>query len=144
MSTHPCERWLDGAAVKSHPSTSILEVNLYTPGIAEESGSGRNVYENSAVDELTGFCHYLEFPSTENLLTLAELSVLLEGNVVDVTAILDGIEPEFRAMAEFKIGFTQTVTDPYAHEGTDDIDATGWFNDVDITDESEDTPWQAP
>jgi hypothetical protein len=141
MSDHACELWRDGKSVKYHPSTAKLEVNLYTPGIPYE-GSGCVVYENSACDEIAAFCHYLEYPSTQNLLTAAGVSMLPEGPIIDVTEILGDIEPEYRAMIEFAILFTQVVTDPYAQEGDccREIDATGYFTEVEfqqITTESE-------
>jgi len=146
MSTHAVTKVIDGAEVKSYASTAMLEINLYSPGMPEQTEGGAVQYQNTAVDELTGFCISLDYPSTEALLFDWGVQMLLENRVLDVTAILDGIEPEYRAMAELRIDFTQTVTDPYAQEeqATDDIDATGWFEDVEITDESEDYQWQAP
>jgi len=114
MSTHPIIQWIDGAAIKTHPSSVKLEVNVYSPGVPVETASGVVPYQNSACDEMTGFCHYLEYPKTENTLFDAGVSIVLEGPVRDITAILDGIEPEYRAMAEFTVDFTQTVSDPHA------------------------------
>jgi hypothetical protein len=132
MSTHPVTQWMEGEVVKSHPSTAMLEINLYSPGVPVHSGAGVVIYRNSARDELAGFCHFLEFPSTENLLLELGISILLEGSVLDVTAILDGIDSEYRAMAEFSVDFTQTVEDPYASDGDGDIQATGYFTEVEI------------
>ena len=142
MSTHPNEEWRDGASAKSHPSTAMLEINLYTPGVQINTDAGRGIYQNSAVDELTGFCLYLEFPATEVFLFETDLSIELEGKVRDVTAILDCVEPEFRAMAEFLVDFTSDVTDPFANEdgiwgNGQEVIATGYFTSVEIT-ETED------
>jgi len=152
MSSHPSVQVIDGATVKSYPSWSILEVNLYSPGVPEEENPGAGVvqYQNSACDELAGFCIFLDYPSTEALLFEQEFSLLPEGPVRDITAILDGIEPEFRAMAEFRVDFVMTITDPYAFDGTEPdgsengIDATGWFEDVEITNRSDDSTWETP
>jgi len=148
MTTHPNEEWRDGATVKSHSSTAMLEINLFTPGAQADPDAGRDAYQNSACDELTGFCHYLEYPATEVFLFQNDLAVELEGKVLDVTAILDGIEPEFRAMAEFTVDFTQTVTDPNAKEFMDGCTCaggsagrnenfTGYFTSVEITETEE-------
>jgi len=94
MSTHPITQWIDGAAVKTHPSSVKLEANLFSPGVPDETASGAAPYQNSACDELTAFCHYLEYPATENALFEAGVSIVLEGPVRDITAILDGVEPQ--------------------------------------------------
>jgi len=146
MATHSVVQTVDGAERKSYASTAMLEINLYSPGLPEQMETGAVQYQNTACDELTGFCISLDYPATHNIIFGWGIQMLLENRVFDITAILDGVEPEYRAMAEFKIDFTQTVTDPYAQEeqATEDIDATGWFDDVGITDESEDYPWQTP
>jgi hypothetical protein len=147
MSTHPIIEWKDGAVVKTHPSSVMLEINLYSPGVPVETASGVVPYQNSACDELTGYCLYLEYPATENVLFDAGVSILLNPPVRDVTAILDGVEPECRAMAEFTVDFVQTIADPKAYSGGgtggaggDDgedgtTDATGYFTAVEIEEE---------
>jgi hypothetical protein len=150
MSTHPIIQWNDGAAVKTHPSSVMLEVNYFSPGVPVETASGVVPYQNSACDEMMGFCHYLEYPLTENALYEAGVSIVLEGPVRDISAILDEVSPEYRAMAEFTVDFTQTVSDPCAFEGTGPggdggtdgtggvgADFTGYFTTVKI-DETED------
>jgi hypothetical protein len=131
-STHPVVSIENGAVVKSHPSTALLEVNLYTPGKPVAVSSGLVPYENTACDELTAFCNFLEYPDTENFQISRDVSVLPRGAVLDVTAILDNMEPEYRAMAEFSVDFVQSTEDPYARSGKDGVGATGYFETVEI------------
>jgi len=142
MSTHPIIQWRDGVVVKTHPSSVMLEANLFSPGVPVKTASGVVPYQNSACDELVGFCHYLEYPATEDALYNADVSILLEGRVRDITAILDEVAPEFRAMAEFAVDFTQTVSDPNVDNGDGNLDATGYFISVEIENETEDSQWQ--
>jgi hypothetical protein len=132
MSTHPIVSVKDGALIKSHPSTAIFEINLYTPGKILPVTSGLVPYENTACDELAAFCHYLEYPHTENFQILHDISVLQQGTIIDVTSILDGIEPEYRAMIELSVDFVQNTEDPYAHAGNENGTATGYFETVEI------------
>jgi len=150
MSTHPIVQWIDGVIVKSHPSAVKLEINLFSPGVPVKE-AGVTLYQNSACDELTGLCLYFENPETEDALLDAAVSLLLEDVVRDISTILDGVEPDYRAMAEFVVDFTQTVSDPRAKKkvgsegggegGTGSegeyVNATGFFEATEIN-ETED------
>lgn len=79
MSTHPCVRIERGTVVKSHPGTALLEMNLYGP-VEPGEDPGAIDPEDTAMEELAGFCHYLEYPSTENFLFQNDISLVLEGD----------------------------------------------------------------
>ena len=119
-------------------SKSILEVNLYTEGYVFSVGKNTiPICENTAVSDLEDFCNFVESEMITALCDDENITILQMGDVTDVTALLDGVDHEYRAMVEFEVHFTQDVTGMYG-VSTPISYPEGEDNDTD-GDESEDS-----
>lgn len=108
----PHVEWRDGIEVYSYPTTALLEVNLYTKGMCGESEKGKmGIRENTAVDDLTAFSLFLQSQAATELNVEADVAIVPNGTVTDVSSILDSGQNSYRAMAEFNVSFLQTTQD---------------------------------
>ena len=129
---------------------TVWEVDLYTPG-AERGGEDGDApaRENTAVNDLLDFVNFLRSDYATDLAESLNITISLMGSVTDVTALLNEIGQEFRAMAEFQVTFIQAaggyagVSTPgwkptSSGGGTEDLAAkeTGYFEKVVIKEES--------
>ena len=104
----------DGNLRQSYPSQAVFTVNLITPGKRTATKEGyTDVYDNTAVADLEDFCNFVESVKVSYICDQEDISIIQNGAVTDVTAILDGIEPEYRAMVEFTVDYMQEVTGGY-------------------------------
>lgn len=96
------------------PSKSVLEVNLFTLGRKIEVGNGMlPIFENTAVADLEDFCNFITSEKVMQICDDENITIMQKSDVVDVTALLDGIDNEFRSQAEFDVDYMQTVTGAY-------------------------------
>lgn len=98
----PVEQFLDGELCSFYPTTAKLEVQLFTHGAKLPNGA----MENTAVGDLTDYVHYMMSEMVTNELNTQNLSMLVAGPVQDVTAIINDVSYEYRAMVEFNVNFT--------------------------------------
>lgn len=91
----------------------ILEINLYTKGREIEKSGCMAGSENTAADDLTEFVMYLRsgFVNEQNVIN--NLTIMPMSPVQDLTALVNDIRFEYRAMAELEINFI-LVTKGYA------------------------------
>lgn len=95
------------------PSQARIELNLITEGEKIDVGDGFfPIYDNTAVSDLEEFLSFLD---SEEIILLCEKHdiEILNGEVTDVTALLEGIENEYRAMCEFTINYTKKTKGAY-------------------------------
>lgn len=154
-STHPITQWDDGIPVSYYPSTAPLKVNLYTQGESIKIGN-ETAYINTAVSDLTDFCNYIDSPEVNNYFTLNDFSILLSSDIQDLSSIIDDIDAQYRAYAEFTVDFTQMTAGAFnarkvvysedsnnnqnsSGGGSDELAKadTGYFTSVEITEEKE-------
>lgn len=108
----PHVEWRDGIEVYSYPTTALLEVNLYTKGMCGESEKGKmGIRENTAVDDLAAFSLFLQSQAATELNVEADVAIVPNGTVTDISSILDSGQNSYRAMAEFSVSFLQTTQD---------------------------------
>lgn len=125
--THSIKVMENGELCGYKPSQVRIELNLITEGAQTNTGNGFfPVYENSAVDDLEDFLSFLD---SEEVILLCEGHniEILNGDVTDVTALLDGVENEYRAMCEFTINYTKKTKGAYGVSYHLSGDDTGKF-----------------
>lgn len=99
-SQFPVERDLDGELCRFFPTSMRLEVQLFTNGKPLKNGSA----ENTAVSDLTDFALFMVSEMVTQELG-GEISVLVDGPVQDVSAIINDASYEYRAMVEFTVNY---------------------------------------
>ena len=113
-STHPIVKVKEGVAYNSYPSTAKLDVNLITRGKEETTPQNFTaVYDNTAASDLEEFCLFVESAKVSYICDENNITILQDGNVTDVTALIDGIEQEYRAMVSFTIDYMNEVSGNY-------------------------------
>lgn len=104
----------NGVLRQSYPSQAVLTVNLITNGKRTATKEGyTDVYDNTAVADLEDFCNFIESVKVSYICDDKDISIVQNGTVTDVTALLDGMEPEYRAMVEFTVDYMQEVSGGY-------------------------------
>lgn len=104
----------NGVLRQSYPSQAVLTVNLITNGKRTATKEGyTDIYDNTAVADLEDFCNFIESVKVSYICDEKDISIVQNGTVTDVTALLDGMEPEYRAMVEFTVDYMQEVSGGY-------------------------------
>lgn len=150
----PIEEDDDGSPVNSFLSRAMLEVQLFTKGAASPLGGAALVNtDNTAVNDMADFVNYMSsFYANDKAFNL-NISVLPEGAVQDISALLNNVQNEYRAMQEFVVDFIQEAREAtgIASEPGDEWkptssgggtkrlseETTGWGNDVELNSERE-------
>lgn len=99
-SQFPVESDLDGELCRFHPTSMKLEVQLFTNGRPLSNGAP----ENTAVADLTDFAMFMVSEMVTEELG-GDISVLVDGPVQDVSAIINDASYEYRAMVEFTVSY---------------------------------------
>lgn len=97
---------------------SRMEVNLYSLGENVAPKGREPVYENTTIEDLSEFVKYLESDAISDSMVLNDVVIALDGEIRDVSFLLRESEYRYRAMAEFKISFTDSS---YGAYGQNDI-----------------------
>lgn len=96
----------EGSPVNHFPSRAMLEVQLFTKGVAlQVDGAAFCNADNSAVNDMTEFVNYMSSFYVNDRTFNLNISVLPEGFVQDVSALLNNAQNEYRAMQEFAVDF---------------------------------------
>lgn len=90
------------------PSKIRLEVQLFTQGQEVEDEDGDTYYENTAINDMADFLSYIDSDYVLNICDGLDISITTEGDIQDVSALLNDTQYEFRAMQEFFVTFLQT------------------------------------
>lgn len=94
-------------------SKARLEVNLFTNGLIKLRPGATYVYINTAVGDLEDFCNFVASDKVTDICDEHNITIMQSGDVMDVTALLDGVEHEYRAMVEFEVDYVQEVKGAY-------------------------------
>lgn len=96
------------------PSKSILQIDLFTNGKKTDVGGGMlPIFENTAVADLEDFCNFVVSQKVTEICDEENITISQKGDVIDVTALLDGVDNEFRAQVELEVDYMQEVTGAY-------------------------------
>lgn len=157
-SVHPDE-YGDEEIRRQYLCTGRVTLNLYTGGRKSTAKPGMTSLppRNTAVSDLQGFLHFLGSDAGQDFLEEHNISILEEGNTLDVSALLNESKYEYRAQQEFVLSFVDSTTGhsgvtPPAEQGEDNTvpspsgggtpeqseDKTGWFESAQITQVKED------
>lgn len=100
--------------------STILEVNLFTPGRRRE-GAGLTNYENTAVSDMMDFVLYLESEAVLDKLAGYDLDIQLMPPVRDLTELLNDSRYRYRSMAEFTVNFILESSGRFGVSGMEQI-----------------------
>lgn len=111
---HSSDVQVEGVLRGYIPSKSILQVDLYTYGEKIEVGNGMlPIFDNTAVPDLEDFCNFILSVKVLEVCDEKNITILQNGDVIDVTSLLDGVSNEFRAQVEFEVHYMQEVEGAY-------------------------------
>lgn len=106
----------DGAV--SYPCSTKFEINLYTKGRPIKVGkSTTGNFVNTAANDLMQFFVYLESEAVVDKLSLAEIDMLLNPPVRDLTILQNDSRYRYRAMAEATVSFMLDANGAYGISG---------------------------
>lgn len=108
--TLPIAGFVDGTPCGYYPSKVPFEVNLYTKG-APFSVQGKKIAaaQNRAVNDLLDFVNYVNSAFVANWCHNLDIDIAVNGTVNDVSAYINDVRWEYRAMVEFSVAFTQAA-----------------------------------
>ena len=139
---------LDGEYNAAYNASIPVEINLYTKGMSIGSSTGIvSSMANTALEDLMQFVVYLHSPFCVAQMHDKDMCMLLNGQVQDLSGLLEDNRYEYRAMCELNVTFLLNFYGAYntiektASGGGDDelINAkTGWFEDAEIEKEEND------
>lgn len=94
-------------------SKARLEVNLFTNGLIKLIPNASPLFINTAVGDLEDFCNFVTSDKVMDICDEHNITIMQSGDVMDVTALLDGVKHEYRAMVEFEVDYVQEVKGAY-------------------------------
>lgn len=112
-STHPILKNFDGVPAKFYPSNQPYTLNLYTMGNSIDIQENETVYENSAISDMAEFINFLDSPEILGLCSKEDITIHLEGDIQDVSAFVNDVDVDYRAMCVLSVDFTQAVAGAY-------------------------------
>lgn len=98
-----------GEMLGYYPSRIQMTVDLFTRGKAVfDNETGQTVaYENTAVDDMLAFADFLNSPHTVEWSNVHDVTLLIEGDVQDLTGLVNDNNYEFRSRMIVMLYFTQ-------------------------------------
>lgn len=86
-----------------------MTVDLFTRGRpVKDDETGETVaYENTAVDDMLAFADFLNSPHTVDWSNIHDVTLLIEGDVLDLTGLVNDTNYEFRSRLVVSFYFTQ-------------------------------------
>ena len=110
-SYHPVNVNNDGVPVNYFPSTTKLQIDLFTKGREVFISSGEQTttaWENTAIDDMNTLVNFLDSEYVVNWSELNDISISV--NLVrDLTQLINTASWDYRAMCEVDIGFIQSA-----------------------------------
>lgn len=105
----PNSQQTDGTMVSFYQSRMTITVDLFTHGSPVVNGStGKTAaYENTAMDDMLSFADYLDSQFVTAWSHMNDVTVLLDGDVQDLTGAINDNNYEYRARATVMFYFTQ-------------------------------------
>jgi len=109
-----------------------MQVDLFTSGlpVVEEETGKTIAFENTAMDDMLSFADFLNSQHTVEWCHDRDVSVLIDGDVQDLTGIVNDNNYEFRSRLSVLFYFTQTAVGHSAVLSEDSIQyPTGKFDE---------------
>lgn len=99
---------VDGVNVGFYLSRVTITVDLFTQGAPVTDDNGRVVaYENNAVTDMLGFADYLNAQASVEWCSLHDVSILIDGDVLNLSGILNENNYSYRSRLTVHFYFTQ-------------------------------------
>ena len=106
---HPVYTLIDGVQVGHYASRISMTVDLFTHGLPvyDPETNEPGAYENTAVDDMLVFADFLGSQYTVEWCHSHDVSLHIEGEVQDLTGVVNDNNYEFRSRVEVMFYFTQ-------------------------------------
>ena len=115
----------EGYIVGVYGTTFPITVDLFTNGTPVIDEDGQTVaYEDSSIDELTGFVDYINGPEGVDVCTANDVSLLVQNDIQNLTGLINDTNYEYRSRVDITVSFT--------HE-TKPAKNIGWFSKAEIS-----------
>jgi len=123
---------------------AYIDLNLYSNGKNVATSGQTPVYLNSTIEDLEDFLKYLDSEAIQEQIYEANMSVMPNGDVTDLTSLLNESQFSFRAMQEFVVTFTDEAEGLYGQNlisqlpnpsgggSSEMVQEEGYFEDVEI------------
>lgn len=99
---------VDGTGVAAYPSRVSVVVDLFTNGSPVKDEAGNTfAYENTAMDDMLAFADFLGSQFVVDWCNRNDLAVLIDGDVQDLTGLVNDNNYEFRSRMNLMLHFTQ-------------------------------------
>lgn len=141
---NPSYENVGGEMLGYYPSRISMTVDLFTPGreVVDEETGGTVAHENTAVDDMLAFADFLNSEHTINWCHENDVAIQFEGDVQDLTGLVNDTNYEFRSRLVVLLYFTQKVVGHAAVATEDSIQPAGGRPPIPDGDEGEDQPGQ--
>jgi hypothetical protein len=96
----------DGGVDGYYQSQIPIIIDLFTNGKPVIADGSIVAYSNNALDEMTGFADYINSPDTVDRCMGSDISLLTDGDVQDLTGLVNDTNYEYRSRMEVKLFFT--------------------------------------
>lgn len=103
-----CDYDIDGCPVYSYPSSMSITIDLFTHGAPVIQNGEVVAYDNNAIDELTAFADFLGSRHVLEWCSRYDVAISIEGDVMDITGIINETAYEYRSRLNVRLYFTQT------------------------------------
>lgn len=106
---HPVYTEVDGVQVGSYLSRISITVDLFTHGepVIDDATGVAVAYENTAMDDMLAFADFLGSQYVIEWCRVNDVSVCVDGDVMDVTGLVNDNNYEFRSRLNVMFYFTQ-------------------------------------
>lgn len=105
----PIYKTVDGESLGYYPSRIQMTVDLFTKGkpVIDDDTGQTVAYENTAEDDMLAFADFLNSPHTVDWSNGHDVTLLIEGDVQDLTGLVNDTSYEFRSRLVVMLYFTQ-------------------------------------
>lgn len=104
----PVDYEIDGTNVSAYPSRVGVVVDLFTHGEPVLDDDGKPfAHENTAMDDMLAFADFLGSHFVADWCNRNDLTILIEGDIQDLTGLLNDNNYEFRSRMNLMLHFTQ-------------------------------------
>lgn len=103
-----CGYDIDGAPVYCYPSSMNITVDLFTHGKPVIQKGEIVAHDDNAVDEMTAFVDFLGSRHVEEWCLRYDMAISIDGDVQNLSGIINETAYEYRSRVSVWLGFTQT------------------------------------
>jgi hypothetical protein len=113
-----------------------MTINLYTQGSNISPEGCDPQYENTAMSDLEDFITFMLSDNGGDILSTANISAVQDGDVNDLTSLLNESSYRYRAMVRLSVGFVECAYGDYGMNGKQIPNASNGGNTDMISDDS--------